>query len=110
MTDIVSATELLDDSTPYGLRDLCDICAVRAEFVAEMVDAGILEPAGSAPSHWRFSIQAAIRLRKAQRLQRDLDVNLAGIALALDLLDNLDAMRERIQTLERHLAQLADAG
>ena len=110
MTDATAVTELLDDSAPYRLRDLCDLCAVRAEFVTEMVDAGILEPAGAVPSRWRFTVQAAVRLRKAQRLQRDLDVNLAGIALALDLIDDLDAVRARVRTLELHLAQLAEDG
>ena len=105
--DIVQA-ELADDSTPYVMREIYEMCAVRAEFVVEMIDAGIVAPSGSAPSSWRFGIQAIIRLRKAQRLQRDLDLNLAGIALALDLLEDLDEARRRAITLERHLQQLTD--
>lgn len=105
--DTVTA-ELIEDAAPYGLRDLCELCAVRAEMIAEMIDAGILEPIGTAPSEWRFSVTAVVRLQKARRLQRDLDVNLAGIAVALDLLDDLERTRRRVQTLERHLAQLAD--
>jgi len=108
MVDDPTRAELVDDATRYALRDLCDLCAVRAEFVAELVEAGVVTPAGPAPSQWRFSIEAVIRLRKAQRLQRDLDINLSGIALALDLLDDLQTMRSRVQTLEQHLAQFAD--
>jgi chaperone modulatory protein CbpM len=108
MVDEPATVELVDDSTPYGLRDLCEICAVRADVVAEMVALGILTAAGSTPSVWRFSVQASIRLQKAHRLQRDLNINLAGVALALDLLDDLDAMRKRVAMLERHLAQLAN--
>jgi chaperone modulatory protein CbpM len=108
MVDDPVNVELVDDATYYALRDLCDLCAVRAEFVAELVEAGVVTPAGPAPAQWRFSVQAVIRLRKAQRLQRDLDINISGVALALDLLDDLNTMRNRVQTLERHLAQLAD--
>ena len=108
MNDRPVEVELADDSTPYRLRELCETCAVRAEFVVEMVEAGILVPSGSAPSGWRFGVHAIIRLQKAQRLRRDLDINLAGIALALDLLDDLDQMRKRAQTLERHLKQLTN--
>jgi chaperone modulatory protein CbpM len=34
------------------------------------------------------------------RLQRDLGVNLAGVALALQLLDEVEALRARINALE----------
>ncbi len=108
MNDKSVEIELADDSTPYEMRELCEMCAVRAELVVEMVEAGILEPSGSAPAGWRFGVRSIIRLRKAQRLRRDLDINLSGIALALDLLDDLDQMRERAQALERQLQQLTD--
>jgi len=34
------------------------------------------------------------------RLQRDLGVNLAGIALALDMLDEIDKLRGRLQRID----------
>ncbi|MFT4584628.1 MAG: chaperone modulatory protein CbpM [Gammaproteobacteria bacterium] len=106
MNDKPIEVELADDSTPYQLRELCEMCAVRAEFVVEMVEAGILSPSGSPPSGWRFGVHAIIRLQKAQRLQRDLDINLAGIALALDLIEDLDRMKKKARMLEHHLKQL----
>ncbi len=98
--------EIADESRPYRLRDICDMCAMRAEFVVEMVEAGIVEPEGTTPGRWRFGMHAVMRLKKAQRLRRDLDLNLAGIALALDLLDDLESMRLRARALEQHLQQL----
>lgn len=100
--------ELVGDLHTYELRDVCELCAVRADVVLEMVELGILAPSGSRPTDWRFSVGGLNRLRKAQRLQRDLDVNLAGIALALDLLDDLEVMRKRTQTLEHHLSLLVE--
>jgi hypothetical protein len=43
-------------------------------------------------------------------MRRDLGVNLAGIAVALDLLDDLEATRKRVQTLEAQLLHLAGGG
>ena len=34
------------------------------------------------------------------RLQHDLNVNLAGVALALDLMDEIETMRERLRRFE----------
>ena len=106
MVSDATPVELLDDSTPYALRELCELCGVRADLIVELVEAGIISPVGSAPSAWRFSVQATIRLQKAQRLRRDLDINLAGVAVALDLIEDLDETRKRLKTLERRLAQL----
>lgn len=41
---------------------------------------------------WRFSGKSLRRARSAHRLQRDLGLNLAGIALVLDLMDELEVL------------------
>ena len=38
---------------------------------------------------------------KVGRLQRELEVNLAGVALALDLMEEIQQLRRRLQRLER---------
>jgi chaperone modulatory protein CbpM len=110
MTDQPLEAEIVDDTTPYVLHELCNMFAIHADLIIKMVDAGILAPLGTQPSHWRFSAHACIRLQKAQRMRRDLGVNLAGIAVALDLLDDLEATRKRVQTLEAQLLHLAGGG
>jgi chaperone modulatory protein CbpM len=90
------AVELLDEQTEFTLAELCRSCEVQAEFVETLVEEGILEPSGKRRRHWCFHIGSLRRTRVTLHLQRDLGVNLAGAALALDLLD-------RIQELEAHL-------
>jgi ATP-dependent Clp protease ATP-binding subunit ClpB len=58
-----------------------------------------LEPRGQEPGQWRFRGQALRRIDRALNLQRDLDINLAGVELVLDLLDEIDALRSRVRTL-----------
>jgi chaperone modulatory protein CbpM len=66
--------------------------------VLELVEEGVLEPLGPGGPQWRFAATSVVRVRKAQRLQRDLGVNLPGIALALQLLDRIDALEARLRT------------
>lgn len=94
-TDIVNGI-ILEDAARLTLRELCDACAVNAEFIAELVDEGVLEPAGMEKSHWCFTGFTLHRVRTAKRLQRDLGVNLAGVALALELLDEVRQLRVRL--------------
>ena len=79
------------------LSELSHACAVRAEFIVELVEEGVIAPSGREPHRWRFSGTHLRRATMAFRLQRDLGVNLAGAALALQLLDELDALRTRLK-------------
>ena len=91
---------LLDEQTELSLNDLCHACSISTEWVIELVEEGALEPVGHEPSQWRFTGTSLQRAHTAMRLQRDLGLNLAGIALALDLLDEIETMRVRLRRLE----------
>ena len=86
---------LLDEDAVVSLTEVCRACGVTAERVTEMVEFGILEPASEAPGQWEFTAISLRRVTTVVRLQRDLGVNLAGAALALDLLDELRELRAR---------------
>lgn len=86
---------LLDESIELTLIDLCCACKVDAECVIEMVEEGVIETQGASSSDWRFKAAALKRAQTALRLQRDLGINLAGAALALDLLEELEALRSK---------------
>ena len=104
MTTTVQVAEItgliLEEQSELSLADLCRACEAEADRIMELVHEGVLAPAGSAPGEWRFSGLHLQRARVALRLQNDLDVNLAGAALALELLDELDELRARVQRLE----------
>jgi len=87
---------VLDETVRFSLVDICEACRIDAESIFEMVNEGIVDPEGSEPMNWRFNTAALRRLQTALHLQRDLGVNLAGAALALDLLEELDALRRRL--------------
>jgi chaperone modulatory protein CbpM len=92
---------LLDDETTLTLGELCRVCTVHAEWIIELVDEGILEPSGPDSDHWRFPGPSLLRVLRVRRLQQDLGINLAGAALVLDLLDEIEGLRARLQVLER---------
>lgn len=95
----VFVAELIDEQTTFTLADLCRACTVEAELIESLVEQGILEPSGRRGRHWEFPSSSLRRTRVTLHLQRDLGVNLAGAALALDLL-------ERIQQLDQDLRAL----
>ncbi len=98
------AGELMDASITYSLREICERYGANAEFVMEMVEFGIVEPvAGRNPHQWRFSCTALLRVGKALRLQSDLCLNLSGTAMALELLDEVQLLRQEVSVLRHQL-------
>lgn len=83
-----------------SLAELSRCCGVPAEKLLVLVGEGVLEPAGRNEREWQFDAADLVRARCALRLERDLGVNAAGIALALQLLDESHYLRERVSTLE----------
>ncbi len=97
-TDILSGY-ILEDEPRLSLRQLCDACAVRAEYIIELVDEGFIEPSGVERSHWCFNGVTIRRVQKAKRLQSDLGINLAGVALVLDLIDEIEVLRTQLDRM-----------
>jgi len=88
---------LIDEQSRMSLVEVCRACSRHAEWVIELVEEGVLEPVGRSPDQWRFPPTALQRALVAARLQHDLGINLAGVALALDLLDEINALRIQLR-------------
>ena len=87
---------LLDEQVQVTLIEIGHACSSRTEWVVELVEEGILEPFGEQPTHWKFPSNSIAKAHIARRLQRDLDINLPGVALILDLLGEIEALRSRL--------------
>lgn len=96
MTRSVLSGTLLDEQVTISLTEICQTCSCRREWVFELVREGILEPLDHEPEEWLFSGASLPTAQAAQRLQRDLGINLAGVALALELLDEIKSLRAQL--------------
>ena len=79
-----------------SLQDLCRFCHADEAWVIELVDHGVLEPKGESTETWQFHGISIVRAKRARRLNRDLGINAAGVALVIELLEERDAMMRRM--------------
>jgi chaperone modulatory protein CbpM len=91
---------VLDEFTIVTIDDLCQTCRVDQATIVSLVEEGIVEPNSRDESPWRFSGTALPLLARAIRLQRDLELNPAGAAFAVDLLDEIERLRNHIKLIE----------
>ncbi len=94
---------VMDDTQAISLAELCHCCSLPAEQIVSIIEHGIVEPIESrvTVSHWQFSGESVLRIQTVIRLKRDLGVNLAGAALALELLDEVKSLRQQVASSRR---------
>jgi len=91
--------DLLDEGIEVSVADLCRMFAVEEHHIIELVEEGVLGTRGAVnvieidKTAWRFHGTEVRRARIALRLERDLGINVPGVALVLELLEELEQLR-----------------
>jgi chaperone modulatory protein CbpM len=84
-----------------------DALAARAGMhpmlVEHFVECGLLEPTGREGTAVFFDVSAVPRLRMIGRLRESLGINVAGIAVVLDLLDRFRTVQRENEMLRNRL-------
>ena len=93
--------ELINDDPDLTLEELCAACSVSSEVITTYVSEGIIQPQQAGGEHWIFSQTSIIKVRRATRLETDLRLNAAGVALALELVAEIETLKQRLARHER---------
>ena len=96
---------ILDEEPTLTLAELCINCQSPAETILKLVDYGIITPCEiesrpKSAQQWQFQRNDLVRADKALRLKKDLGINLAGVALVLELMDELNELRNQLNNLD----------
>ncbi|MBV7480866.1 chaperone modulator CbpM [Pseudomonas sp. PDM31] len=88
------------------LAEFCEATELSDVYVIEIVEHGILEPQGTLPKDWRFTDYELTLAKRAAKLRRDLELEWEGVALALDLLEEVQQLRAENRMLKQRLGRL----
>lgn len=88
---------IFEESAVLTVKDLSRMCAVDERHIVEFVEEGVLNVVEINTTEWQFTGTALRRARLALRLERDLELNLAGVALALELMEELEHLRRELK-------------
>jgi chaperone modulatory protein CbpM len=95
---------IVEHDVHMTIVELAQATQTPEDLIMAWVSEGVLSPAGASPEDWRFSGNSLRRAKTAARLMHDLELNLPGVALALNLLEELDQLRSQL-----HLANISSS-
>ncbi len=87
------------------IHEFCQCAELPQALLLEIIDHGIVEPSGATQEQWLFDANALAIVKHALRLHNELQIEWAGIALALQLLDELEQLRTENSQLRRRLSR-----
>lgn len=93
-------------STEYSLLtldQLSESAELHPALIEKFIQHGLIEPAADQAPRLLFPISSVERLRRIIRIRRDLRVNLAGIAVILEMRQHLEELQKELERL-RHSA------
>lgn len=102
---VIILDPMAEEISELTFEELCSASQASPEFILELIAYGTIEPQGNSPMVWRFHAEHLRVIRMAIHLHHDLEINQAGIALAMDLIAEIDALRARLEMLEKYVSR-----
>ena len=103
-------THLIEIHSPSFYISFSELCAsadIGQLVLLELIDNDIAVPvSGVQPAHWQFHITCVALVKKAVRLNRDLDMDWADLKLVLNLLGEVIELKNENARLKRQLLRL----
>lgn len=93
----------LEMNDPLTLQMLAEATGARVTLITRLVRLGLLETVGEATDEPLVPQRAIVRLRRMQRLRRDLGVNFSGASIILDLVQRVNEMNRELAELRRRV-------
>lgn len=88
---------IIDDSNLLTFDEICRAIHADNDLMIQLIEYHIIQPKGSSPKDWAFDHLALKRAKLARNFYYDLEVNLAGIGLLIDLLERIEALETQLR-------------
>lgn len=97
------STADFDLDEPLTVDVVATIVGTKRSLVVRLAQQGLIETVESEAAEPLLPRRAVVRIRRMQRLRRDLGVNFAGAAIILDLTRRLEQMNRELAEMQRQL-------
>ncbi len=99
----IVAGMLMDENTTISFVEVCQKCNISEDMLVDMMEHGLFSSSQSRHKTPDVDRHTFVRIQSACRLQQDLGINTPGVVLVMELLDELDHVREKLNILQHHV-------
>tara|TARA_R110001592_G_scaffold91754_4_gene268278 strand:+ start:17231 stop:17539 length:309 start_codon:yes stop_codon:yes gene_type:complete len=86
------------------LSELCQLEQIEADIIVELVEYGIASPVkGVTTSDWVFDATSVHWIKKAVRLQQDLELDWVATALLIDLMQQKELLLRENESFQQQI-------
>jgi chaperone modulatory protein CbpM len=78
-----------------------ELTGLHPSFVGELIEIGWLEPRQTRGSDLLFRHRDVYRVKKLNRLCRDLEISAVGGSIIVDLVERIETLEQRVRELEQ---------
>jgi chaperone modulatory protein CbpM len=89
-----------DLDEPLTLELVAECIGTKRSLIAHLARSGLIETVASESGETLVPRRTIIRLRRMQRLRRDLGVNFAGAAVIIDLVGRIEELRQELRRVD----------
>jgi chaperone modulatory protein CbpM len=96
-------TAKFDLDEPLTFDVVANIVGAKRSLVVQLVQHGLIETLDTGTDEPHLPRHAVVRIRRMQRLRRDLGVNFAGAAIILDLVGRIEQLNRELSEVQRQV-------
>ena len=94
---------LMDETTKISFVEVCQKCHISEDVLLDMIEHGLFHHDAQHLKNIQIDQKTLVRIQSACRLQHDLGINLPGVVLVLELLDELAQIQDEFDILQHHI-------
>lgn len=93
---------LIEDSYTISFKEVCAQYHIPEELLVELIEQGLFDNQSTEPKKLQLDQKAIHKIESAFRLHKDLGINIPGVTLAIELLEEIEKMHQELAILRRH--------
>ncbi len=94
---------LVDHHVSLSWHEVCQVYQVDEHQLEELLAYGLIATIQAPSKDLHFDLTMLGRLQRALRLQHDLELNVSGSVLVLELQDKIDELQAQLHILQHHV-------
>lgn len=103
--ETINTAVVIQETTTFTVTEICQRCNLPYAFLKQMVEHGMFESQLDLEENFALDLVQVNRIESAFHLHNDLEINMPGIALVLELRDEIDHLQKELALLRNHLTK-----